>query len=655
MIVTRDEFSSVIDTIQCYDSCSLDTETSGLYPYKKDGDRLFCITVSTKNKDYYFNFSNELDHLGTRINPLYILQREWVLHFHQCLSDKLIFLHNAKYDAAMLALESFGILITKIAKKIHCTQAIGRVEKNDRLNYKLETLASEIGAKKGDLVKKYCDDNKLYTMVARKGKKSKDKCYHYGKVPLMLMIDYACMDSRITYDLGIHQINTINKVSASMPEGKPKLNQVMEMEQKLTPVLFDMEYTGIKIDVPFVQDAMRFELKRRDSIEKEFIDKCWGEVTSISKRKDLIKAFDLHGEHYPKTDKGNPSFNKEALEGMKTPIAKLVQEFRDAERKASMYYGSMLEFIDANGIIHANIRQGGAGTGRMSYSGPNLQNQKKVEDGDEDYTNKYLVRRSFIPRKGCNFFMLDFDQMEYKMMLDYANETKIIKQVMAGVDVHQATANIMSVSRKIAKTINFMLLYGGGVAKLCLALHNPTLPEALLKDLEKLYRWKDLNPETIAIKMELEQSVIELNIIELNKAFKQREHYFKNLPRVKNFIKNVRKTAKDRGFIFNWYGRRYNFRKHMAYKAPNYLIQGGCADVVKLAMVELADFLLGFETKMLIQIHDEILFEVPHGEEHILSNLKAIMEGIYPHKRLPMTCGIEYSYLSWQDKKPYTP
>ena len=300
---------------------------------------------------------------------------------------------------------------------------------------------------------------------------------------------------------------------------------------------------------------------------------------------------------------------------MKTPIAKLVQDFRDAERKASMYYGSMLEFMDADGIIHANIRQGGTATGRMSYSGPNLQNQKKVEDGDEEYTNKYLVRRSFIPRKGCNFFMLDFDQMEYKMMLDYANETKVIEQVLAGVDVHQATANIMKVSRKIAKTINFMLLYGGGVAKLCLALHNPTLPEPLLKDVERLYRWKDLAPETIAIKMELEQSVIELNIIELNKAYAQREHYFKNLPKVKNFIKNVRNIARDRGYIFNWYGRQYNFRKNTAYKAPNYLIQGGCADVVKPAMVELAKFLTAYKPKMLIQIHDESLLDVPHGEE----------------------------------------
>ena len=100
-------------------------------------------------------------------------------------------------------------------------------------------------------------------------------------------------------------------------------------------------------------------------------------------------------------------------------------------------------------------------------------------------------------------------------------------------------------------------------------------------------------------------------------------------------------------------GRRCYIDKSYAYKAPNYLIQGGTADVVKVALVNCHKFLEGYESRMLLQIHDEILFEIALGEEHLIESLKEIMQDAYPSKYLKLTVGADYSATNWLDKHTY--
>ncbi len=179
-----------------------------------------------------------------------------------------------------------------------------------------------------------------------------------------------------------------------------------------------------------------------------------------------------------------------------------------------------------------------------------------------------------------------------------------------GLDVHQATADKMDVSRDEAKTLNFMLLYGGGNDKLA----------------------ADLD-------------------IDVAKATRLRKDYFSAMPQVKEFINGVIYTAEKRGFIVNWLGRRCHFTNpDFAYKAPNYLIQGGCADVAKIAMVRCNKLLKPMRSKLIKVIHDELVFKVHRTELDVVPELHKIMETAYPHKHIPLTAGVDHSWTNWYDK-----
>jgi DNA polymerase-1 len=393
----------------------------------------------------------------------------------------------------------------------------------------------------------------------------------------------------------------------------PKLPSLIETEQALTKVCFDMERLGIRINRDYCQAGYEHELGRANQAAQAFADLSG--FPFVDSGKSLAKAFDAVGEAYPKTAKGNPSFKQDVLEGFTSPLAKLVLENRAASKKANTYYANFLYYADSEDRIHPNMRQAGTDTGRFSYSEPNLQNVPKEESGE------MKVRSAFIPtsRDWC-LVMIDYDQMEYRLMLDYAEQMDVIQQILdQGLDVHEATAKMMGVTRTAAKTLNFMLLYGGGTEKLAVALG-----------------------------------------VSLERAGQLKHKYFKTLGNIKAFTRQVMNRAESRGFIFNWAGRVCHFplmrnprtggMDRFAYRAPNHLIQGGCADVVRLAMVKCHEFLKPLRSRMLLQVHDELLFEIHRSELGIVPELKRIMETAYPHRHLPLTCGVDHSWSNWGNK-----
>lgn len=223
----------------------------------------------------------------------------------------------------------------------------------------------------------------------------------------------------------------------------------------------------------------------------------------------------------------------------------------------------------------------------------------------------YPVRKCFIPRKDYKFVMFDYNQMEYILMLDYAGEMNLIKEIKAGLDVHEAAGKLAGISRAKAKVLNFLFLYGGGT-------------------------------KLLADKLE----------IPFRKASTLKNKYFSNLPKIKGLVKEIARVAEERGHIKNWLGRRYYFKESF-YKAPNYLIQGGCADIVKLAMLKIDELLEPYKSSMLVTIHDEILCEIHKDEEHLVPKIKKIMETVYTGRHLQLSVGIDYSYKSWHDKEEY--
>lgn len=605
MLVTEKNLKETVDQLKT-GVYAIDTETTGLRAYH--GDRLFSLIIANGDTSWYFNFQ---EYPG--------LSKEWVLpktetfaalvpFFADCAST--FYIHNAKFDLAMLAAEGIWV-----GAKIYDTEVLGRLLYNRRLKYNLGSLAKEIGLEKSSEVDAYISQHKLFTWTSSPGKAKRDKQPHFDRVPHSIISRYGEQDGSITWRLGQYQRAELAKMSFAMTSGgrSSTLESLVEVEAAVTRTCFAMEQVGIRIDRDYCQRAFSYETDLAAASAREF-EQLSG-MKFMDSRVVLAKAFSAAGETYPKTAKGNPSFTDEVLEGFTSPLAKLLQSYRRASKRANTYYANFLYYADSKDRIHPNMRQAGTDTGRFSFSDPNLQNVPKDDD------SLYPIRKAFVPSEGYFFAMLDYDQVEFRVMLDYAGEMGVIRRIIdEGLDVHQATAEAMGVTRPQAKTLNFMLIYGGGAQKLATALG-----------------------------------------ISLKEAQDLKDQYFSKLPRVSSFIRNVIEKANTRGYVFNYAGRvcYFPFMKNprtgrmdrFAYKAPNHLIQGLCADIIKKAMNQVAAYLCGKKTRMLLSVHDEILLEVGFEESYVLEPIKKIMESSYAYKHLPLSCGLDISRTSWGEKQ----
>jgi DNA polymerase-1 len=354
-----------------------------------------------------------------------------------------------------------------------------------------------------------------------------------------------------------------------------------------------MQERGIQIDVSYVKSGLDAELSSLAKLKEEFRLETGYEFTDSNKA--FAKIFDERGERYGRTDKGNPSFTSESLESIGSGLAQKIIAIRDCEKRAGTFWSSFLYQADVGGIVRANFQQGSTTTGRFSCRSPNLQ-QLPSESEESDKEKRFVIRGSFIPRGGYSFASIDYQAIEYRIFLDIAGEHSLIAKVNAGEDLHQATADMMGVSRRVAKTIGFMLLYGGGIAKLAATLGVSETEARRLKEL-----------------------------------------YFARLPKVKLLVNSLIRTAEQRGYVYNFLGRRFWLNDfNFSYKIPNAFIQGTAADIMKRAMVEI-DAAAMHDTHLIATIHDELVFEIPDVHEGNITKIKQLMESVYtPYNGLPM-------------------
>jgi DNA polymerase-1 len=602
MLVTKDDLQSVIDKLSRPGKRGLDTETTGL----SENDKMFSLIVADEDEAYYFNFNVAPDIPDAcQLDVTTVMQLLAPIFSHPL---NTWYIHNAKFDLRMLAKAG-----AKIAGRVHCTYAVERIIQNNFLGeeaYRLSGCAARRGLQKDETVEKYISKNKQVTVVTMPGKKKKITLKHFDRVPFSIIVPYGTQDAVLHRHIGLDQEAQLQKLSQG---GKyPSLIPLAENEIRLTKTCFAMERRGIRINKEYVGKALAYELGKIEDAKVAF-QKDTGEEYKDS-NKLFKKIFDAKGEAYPLTEKGNASFAADVLEEMTSPCAALINTIRYHEKRAGTYYSSFLHEADKDDLIHADIRQAGTETGRFSYRNPNLQNIPKEDEGCEELP--YLVRGSFIPREGHFFYSIDYNQQEFRMMLDWAGEHALIKAINEGADVHQATADLCGISRRQAKTINFGLLYGMGKAKLARGL-----------------------------------GVTEREAHDLICT------YFAKLPRVKPLISRIARAGQDRGWIFNWFGRRCHIsNSEWAYILPNHFIQGGCADVIKVAMNRIEDHLLyeGRRSSMLIQVHDELLVETPYGEERGVDKIVDIMEKVYkPQNGMRLTCAVEHSFKSWSARDKF--
>jgi DNA polymerase-1 len=579
--VTRDNLAEVIEKLNDKDLLCFDAETTGFNSYH--AATMFSVAISDGAVNYYFNFIpyKGLDEKFV-LKPIDLLpittkERAWVAH-------------NAKFDLHFM--NKAGV---KPIGPVVCTEVMACIFNNNHKysgGYGLDACAKRwLNEAKDDRVKQWMDDNNAFTMGFTPDGRS-DKHYFFNLVPFEIISEYAMMDVELTFKL-------YNFLKKNMYE-----NQAHATEIKLTNVLFEMERRGVLIDRSYCEAAKKFELDRAAHTETVLKALCGGEFTDSAKF--LAPLLEARGFKLPTTEKGNAQVTDEVLSQFPgDQLSRTLLEYRDATKRASTYFGNYLALADNDDVIHPNFRQTGTVTGRMSCFNPNLQNLS-ADDG-----SVYPIRKAFIPRPGFVFVSIDYAQMEFRLMLEYANQTDLIDKIKAGFDPHDATAELTGLSRKSAKTLNFGLLYGMGIAKLAKAIG-----------------------------------------VTDNEAREFKYKYFGALPGVKRFIRAASDSQAARGFTFNWAGRRYYLdAPKWSYKAANSIIQGGCADICKLAMVQLSDFLSGgtFDSRMVLQVHDEILFEIAPNELHIIPTLEKIMSSAYEARNMPLACSISYSLKNFNE------
>jgi DNA polymerase-1 len=606
-----EEATHALKTLASASVLYIDTETYGLRPFH--GHVLFSIIIGNETDEYYFNFHDYGD--GTPVLPRSFIEE--IAH-NLFTSGKTFVGHNLKYDMHILNAEGFPL-----PGAYHDTMVTERIL-NYRLSEKshdfaLADTAERYGAKKEkDLIVEWFSQNPQFVKKTKlwfKKQAVKDK--DYSSIPPDKMFIYGVGDIRATRFVYHKQMKRLVELQSYITNGS-SIQLLYEQEMTLLGVVANMESRGVLCDRNYVQEAITKYREEKFDLERIFFMDVGEEYKNSAKQNAQIFAEvkDQWSYGAPTAKKGqiNPTFGAKALAKLKHPVAFLIIRMNQIETMLK-FFGGFEYHMDINDVIHTSFNQHLPCTGRFSSSNPNLQNLKKSDEDDEGKVNfSYMPRRAFIPRPGMKFIAIDYDQMEYKLVLDYANPPELVRLVRdEGMDIHKATGKDAGVTRKKAKFVNFAMLFGAS---------------------DKLLA-KNLGCSTEEAKA-LRERVLEAH------------------PNLKNFINAVKRKAKFTNIIVNWFGRIYNFHADENYKALNALIQGGCADAAKRAMITTSRYVEKHGGFLVLQIHDEFVFEVPIDwpDEHV-KYIVNLMETAYPYKNLPLTASPEVCYNNLQDKEKY--
>ncbi len=402
------------------------------------------------------------------------------------------------------------------------------------------------------------------------------------------------------------------------------------IEKPLISIVEKMERVGIKVDKKELEKLSKDYHQRLSIIEKKIWELAGGEFNINSPKQlgeILFVKLGLKPKNQKKTGSGALSTKESELEKMRDmhPIVDLVIEHREFQKLLSTYIDVIPDLLDKDGRLHAKFLQTGTTTGRMASSNPNLQN---IPNESELGRN---IRTAFISDNGTKLLSLDYSQIELRIAAFLAQDEKLIDIFKKGEDVHTAVASevfdvpldkVDKEMRRRAKVINFGIMYGMGVNALRVNLGSG---QTLITKAHPAYK----------------------GLVSREEAQKYLNEYFKKFSGLAKFLENIKIEAERNGYTETFFGRRRYFEglrskipfiramaERMAINAP---IQGTEADIVKLAMVKIDEFLIkekiDQKVKLLLNVHDELVYEV---EENIISEIapkiKSIMESLIPLK-----------------------
>lgn len=573
-VFTLNELESLIEKLNNSKGFSFDTETDSLDTTEANLVGLsFC---AEEGQAYYIPIQHrylgvpqqlELDVVIEALKPIF------------ADTGKLKVAHNFKFDEKILS--KYGV---DICGDVNDTMIMAYVLKSSG-KHSMDAVSKE-----------YLGIEPIpYTEIAGTGRKQQT----LDQIEIEVVAKYAAEDADITFRLYNHLKELLSK-----EEVLQKLYRNIEMPLAL--ILNDMEKRGVKIDAQrLINQSHELEKKIADLQAKVF-ELCAGEEFNLSSPVQLREVlFERMGlPAIKKTAKGQASTSEEVLLQLaeEYEVAALIMEYRHFSKLKNTYTDKLPKILDINSRAHTSYNQTGTVTGRLSSSEPNLQNIPiKSTEGRK-------IREAFVAEDGYMIVAADYSQVELRIMAHLSGDENLLKAFNEGLDIHSATAaevlgisleEVTSEQRRKAKAINFGLIYGMGAFGLAKQLEVP--------------------------RAEAQEYI---------------NTYFTRYPKVKEYMATAKEFAKENGFVETILGRRLYLpeinakngiqRSAAERAAVNAPMQGTAADIIKKAMIEVQDLITqnyGDSVKMVMQVHDELVFEIVKDKlDEISDKIKKAME-----------------------------
>ncbi len=559
VIRTEDDIEEMIGLIRKAGEVSLDTETTSLAPVEAE---LVGMSFSIREREGWYlqllsrgMFSEEYLDPSTSLSLLKPL-----------LTDPKVrkIGQNIKYD--LLVLKNYGIDLAGVAFDTMVASYL--LSPNDR-RHNLDDLAEKYLNYKTITFKELVGTGKSAIPVE--------------EVPLDRISEYAIEDADVTYRL--------YNIFRGKIDDEDLASLFNDIEMPLVPVLADMERAGVKIDTAYFK---KLEVKNRELLKKveEEIFGAAGQSFNINSTRELshvlFEKLGLKPQRKTKTGLSTDIKVLESLQGSHPIIDHLIS-YRTLSKLKNTYIDALPKLVSPKtGRIHTSYNQTVVATGRLSSSDPNLQNIPVRDEMGKG------IRRGFVPEKGCLLLSADYSQIELRVAAHLSGDTNMIRAFNEGIDIHAMTASsvfavpigeVTADMRRQAKVINFATIYG-------------VSPFGLSQQAE----------------------------IGMKEAAEFIRIYFETYPGFKKYIDETIAFARANGFVATMLGRKRaideidsdtSFRREGAERiAINTPIQGTSADMIKIAMINIGDDIRSsrMKTRMIMQVHDELVFEVPEDE-----------------------------------------
>ncbi|MDP5239342.1 DNA polymerase I [Uliginosibacterium sp. 31-16] len=574
-ILTRETFDKWLAKIDAAALTAFDTETDSL-----DGMLAHLVGMSfcvTPGEAAYLPLAHRYPGVPDQLPLADVLAalKPW---FEDASKPKLG--QNLKYDMHVLA--NHGITLRGVAEDTLLESAAWESDKGHDLD---------------GLAKRYTDMETLsYADVCGKGAKA----IGFADVDLAIATAYGAEDADVT--LRVHQ-----KLSPLIA-AEPGLTRVYrQVELPVQEVLWAMEREGVLIDSQLLMQQSDELGRKMLEIEQQAYEAA-GQPFNLNSPKQLgeILFEQLKLPVKKKTPSGAPSTDEEVLAelALDYPLPKLLLDYRSMAKLKNTYTDKLPRSVNPQtGRVHTSFSQTGAITGRLASSEPNLQNiPVRTPEGRR-------IRQAFIAPPGCSIVSADYSQIELRIMAHLSGDERLLEAFAQGEDVHRATAaevfgvpsaEVSSEQRRYAKTINFGLIYG-------------------------------MSAHGLARSLDIERAAAQSWI----------DRYFARYPGVARYMEHTRIAARTQGYVETVFGRRLwlaeikssnaGRRQGAERAAINAPMQGTAADLVKLAMRSVYDWLNaeGLQSKLLLQVHDELILEVPEAELSLVrEKLPALMAGV---------------------------